>query len=142
MLVVGMGNLSLTESKAHLSLWSLLAAPLWVGADVTKLDPAAMAVLLNHEVIAIDQDVLAIMAKRVPLSKSSREVLATTADSSCNAASFLHPFKGIQCQGFSPLPNASTPAACEAALRASGASQWGLAQQSVSGWQGKSQRPD
>ena len=74
-----------------------------------------MVVLLNHEVIAIDQDVLAIMAKRVPPSNSSREVLAATADSSCNATSFSHRFKGIQCQGFSPLPNASTPTACEAA---------------------------
>ena len=126
MLLVGVGNLSETEWKTHLSLWALLAAPLWVGADITRLDPAAMAVLLNAEVLAIDQDALAIMAKRVPLSNASgagREV--RVAASSCNTTSFSHTFEGIQCEGFSPMENASTLAACAAACCAMNKAQPG-----------------
>ena len=38
------------------------AAPLWMGVDLTKVAPAALEILLNKEVIAIDQDPLGLMA--------------------------------------------------------------------------------
>lgn len=46
------------EQYTHLSLWSLLSAPLLIGCDLTKLDDFTLNVLGNDEVISIDQDPL------------------------------------------------------------------------------------
>lgn len=53
------------EQILHLTHWSMLAAPLIVGCDLTKLDPFTLALLTNDEVIAIDQDPLVRAATRV-----------------------------------------------------------------------------
>jgi len=58
MLEVGSPNLSLAESRAHFSLWCILAAPLMAGNDVRKMSPEIHSILTNQEVIAIDQDPL------------------------------------------------------------------------------------
>jgi alpha-galactosidase len=50
------------EQMLHLSLWSLLAAPLLIGCDLTRLDEFTLALLTNDEVLAIDQDPLGIPA--------------------------------------------------------------------------------
>jgi alpha-galactosidase len=60
---VGWGNLHpsrLTpdEQYTHISLWCLLAAPLLIGCDMTKLDDFTLSLLENDEVLAIDQDAL------------------------------------------------------------------------------------
>ena len=44
------------EQYAHVSLWSLLAAPLIIGADLSTMDNFTLALLNNDEVLAIDQD--------------------------------------------------------------------------------------
>ncbi|MBS1706153.1 MAG: NPCBM/NEW2 domain-containing protein [Armatimonadetes bacterium] len=46
------------EQITHMTLWSMLAAPLLIGCDLTQLDPFTKALLCNREVIAIDQDPL------------------------------------------------------------------------------------
>lgn len=53
------------EQYTHMSLWSLLAAPLQIGSDLTKLDSFTLGLLTNDEVIAIDQDSLGKQATRV-----------------------------------------------------------------------------
>jgi alpha-galactosidase len=58
-------HLSPTEQYTHLSLWSLLASPLLVGCDLTRIDDFTMSLLSNDEVIAIDQDPLGQAAHRV-----------------------------------------------------------------------------
>lgn len=60
---VGWGNshptrLTPDEQYTHISLWSLLSAPLILGCDLEKLDPFTKGLLCNDEVIAIDQDAL------------------------------------------------------------------------------------
>ena len=60
---VGFGNphpthLKPNEQITHLSMWSLLAAPLLIGCDLTRLDPFTKALLTNDEVLDIDQDPL------------------------------------------------------------------------------------
>ncbi len=55
MLEVGNG-MSVTEDKAHFSLWAMLAAPLMAGNDLRKMSKETNAILINKEVIAIDQD--------------------------------------------------------------------------------------
>lgn len=46
------------EQYSHVSLWSLLASPLLIGADLTKLDAFTLSLLTNDEVLAINQDPL------------------------------------------------------------------------------------
>lgn len=46
------------EHYSYMSLWSLMAAPLFFSGDMSKLDAFTVNVLCNHEVIAVDQDVL------------------------------------------------------------------------------------
>jgi alpha-galactosidase len=58
MLEIGNGGMSDDESRTHMSLWALLAAPLLAGNDLTKMTPQTLAILTNREVIAIDQDAL------------------------------------------------------------------------------------
>jgi len=41
-----------------MSLWSLLAAPLLIGCDLTQLDEFTLNLLTNDEVLAINQDAL------------------------------------------------------------------------------------
>jgi alpha-galactosidase len=58
MLEVGNKGLSLGESRAHFSLWCILAAPLMAGNDVRNMSKEVHDILTNSEVIAIDQDPL------------------------------------------------------------------------------------
>ena len=53
------------EYRTHMSLWCLLAAPLLAGNDLTKVSPAALSLLTNPEVIALDQDPAGIQGHRV-----------------------------------------------------------------------------
>jgi len=53
------------EQYTHISLWSLLSAPLLIGCDLSKLDDFTLNLLTNDEVIEIDQDPLGSQAKRL-----------------------------------------------------------------------------
>ena len=65
MLEVGNGGLNDTESRAHFSLWCLLAAPLIAGNDVVHMTPETRKILTNRELIAVDQDPLGKEGSRV-----------------------------------------------------------------------------
>ena len=56
MLEVGNGGMSNDEYRTHVTLWSLLAAPLLAGNDLRSMSADTKAVLMNREVVAIDQD--------------------------------------------------------------------------------------
>jgi len=51
------------EQYSYMSLWSLMAAPLFFSGNMTKLDPFTLNVLCNSEVIDVDQDPLGQQAK-------------------------------------------------------------------------------
>lgn len=65
MLEVGNGGLNAIESRAHFSLWAILAAPLMAGNDIRTMTPEIKAILTNKEVIAIDQDPLGRQGRKV-----------------------------------------------------------------------------
>jgi hypothetical protein len=44
------------EARAHMSLWAIAAAPLVLGADLTRMPQALLDIAGNREAIAIDQD--------------------------------------------------------------------------------------
>jgi alpha-galactosidase len=56
MLEIGNGGMSATEYRTHMSLWSILAAPLLAGNDLRTMSAETQEILCNREVIAIDQD--------------------------------------------------------------------------------------
>jgi alpha-galactosidase len=58
-------TLTADEQYTHISLWSLLAAPLLLGCDLTQLDDFTLNLLTNDEVLAVNQD---------PLGKAARQV--------------------------------------------------------------------
>ena len=63
-LLIGLGKLHPAGERTQMSLWSLEAAPLLAGNDLTHMTPATLALLTNPEVIAVDQDPLGIAARR------------------------------------------------------------------------------
>lgn len=65
MLEVGNGTLTTTESRAHLALWAILAAPLMAGNDVRVMSDEVREILTAAEVVAIDQDPLGRQGRRV-----------------------------------------------------------------------------
>jgi alpha-galactosidase len=70
MLEIGNGDMTDVEYRTHMSLWSMLAAPLLAGNDIRDMTPDTKEILLNREVIAIDQDSLGKQGYRV--SKDGR----------------------------------------------------------------------
>ena len=60
--------LSADEQYSYMSLWCLMAAPLFFSGDMEKLDAFTLNVLCNPEVIAVDQDALGQSARLVKLA--------------------------------------------------------------------------
>ena len=56
MLEIGNGGMTADEYRTHMSLWSLLAAPLIAGNDLSTMTDETKSILMNREVVAIDQD--------------------------------------------------------------------------------------
>ena len=65
MLEIGNGGMTADEYQTHMSLWSLLAAPLLAGNDLRAMSDETKSILTNAEVIAIDQDPDGKPARRV-----------------------------------------------------------------------------
>lgn len=61
-------SLSPDETYSYMSLWSLMAAPLFFSGDMERLDEFTLNVLCNAEIIAINQD---------PLGKQARVIRHT-----------------------------------------------------------------
>ncbi len=62
-------KLSASEQYTHISLWSLLSAPLMLGCDLSKMDAFTYNLLSNDEVLAIDQDALGKGPKKYEIEK-------------------------------------------------------------------------
>lgn len=65
MLEVGNSGLTVPESRAHFSLWCILAAPLMAGNDIRHMSEPIKNILTNKEVIAVDQDSLGKQGRKV-----------------------------------------------------------------------------
>jgi alpha-galactosidase len=85
MLEIGNGGMNEDEYRTHMSLWSILAAPLLAGNDLSEMTPAIREILTNREVIAVDQDTDGVQGRRVtktgdqevwtrPLAKGAKAV--------------------------------------------------------------------
>jgi alpha-galactosidase len=56
------------EQYTQISLWSLVAAPLILSGDITRLDEFTLSLLTNDEIIEVDQDLLGKPGYRVSKS--------------------------------------------------------------------------
>jgi alpha-galactosidase len=82
MLEIGNGGMTADEYRTHMSLWSLLAAPLLAGNDLRSMSEETKSILMNTEVIAIDQDPDAQPVKKIseqgPLVVAARPLMHQT----------------------------------------------------------------
>lgn len=74
MLEVGNGGMQAEEYRSHMSLWSILAAPLMAGNDLSAMTPEILGILTNPEVVAIDQDPAGKQGIRIHPTGSARWV--------------------------------------------------------------------
>ena len=61
MLEVGRG-MSQVEDETHFGMWCMMSSPLLVGCDMTKIPAAALKLMTNKELLAINQDPLGLQA--------------------------------------------------------------------------------
>ncbi len=74
MLEVGNAGLSDTESRAHFSMWAIMASPLITGNDLTTMSETTKETLTNVEVIAVNQDPLGYQGRVVATPSANLEV--------------------------------------------------------------------
>jgi hypothetical protein len=55
-------GMSATQFRTQFSMWAMLAAPLMISDNLTKIGPSSIAAVQNSEVIAIDQDPAGVQA--------------------------------------------------------------------------------
>ena len=72
MLEVGNG-MTVSEDRAHFSMWAMLAAPLLAGNDLRTMSEETRRILTNAEVIAVDQDPLGVQGFRAR-AEGDREI--------------------------------------------------------------------
>ncbi|MBS1701825.1 MAG: NPCBM/NEW2 domain-containing protein [Armatimonadetes bacterium] len=53
------------EQVTHITMWSMLAAPLLLGCDLTRIDDFTLRLITNPDVIDVDQDTMGKAAVRV-----------------------------------------------------------------------------
>ncbi|XP_074618433.1 alpha-N-acetylgalactosaminidase-like [Acropora palmata] len=88
-LIIGDFGLSFEQSKTQFALWSIMASPLIMSNDLRKIPSWAKDILLNSEVIAVNQDKLGKMGRRVQTGQS--EIWARPlADGAVAAVLFSH----------------------------------------------------
>ncbi|HNW76044.1 MAG TPA: putative Ig domain-containing protein [Bacteroidales bacterium] len=63
-------NLTPNEQYTHITLWSMLASPLLIGCDLSRLDPFTLNLLTNDEVLAVNQDPAGRQAVQVQANES------------------------------------------------------------------------
>jgi alpha-galactosidase len=69
-IIGGDSGMTLAETRSQLALWSMMSAPLILSSDLNTLSSAAIAILGNKSVLAIDQDPLGKMATLVQRTPS------------------------------------------------------------------------
>lgn len=64
-LLIGNYGLTISQSKAQMAIWAVLAAPLIMSNKLSSVRPEFKEILQNKEVIKVNQDALGIQGTRV-----------------------------------------------------------------------------
>jgi alpha-galactosidase len=75
MLEIGNGSLTAGEMRVQFSVWSILAAPLLAGNDLSEMTEETASILTNSDIIKLNQDPLGLQAALV-LEQGDVDVLA------------------------------------------------------------------
>jgi len=75
-------GMSATQFRTQLSMWSMLAAPLMVSEDLTRISAASRTALQNSEVIAIDQDPAGVQGRLLSTSGNAQVWVKPLSDGS------------------------------------------------------------
>ncbi len=73
-LVIGNPNITLNHAQSQMAMWSILATPLIMSADLRKIKAEFADILMNRNLIAINQDALGVMGKRILIASSNVDV--------------------------------------------------------------------
>ncbi|MFC1414751.1 NPCBM/NEW2 domain-containing protein [Streptacidiphilus sp. N1-12] len=65
-------GMSAAEAQSQFSMWSMVAAPLIIGSDVTALSDSTVSMLTNREVLAVDQDPLGVQGTAIATTGSTQ----------------------------------------------------------------------
>ena len=67
MLVIGMDGITETMCKSHMAMWCMMNSPLMLGMDLRRVNKGDWMynLITNEDLIALDQDLLGIQAKRI-----------------------------------------------------------------------------
>ena len=79
-------GMSATQFRSQFSMWSILAAPLMISDDLTRISRASLATVSNSAVVAIDQDHAAIQGRLISTSGSGQAWAKPLADGSVAVA--------------------------------------------------------
>jgi alpha-galactosidase len=77
-----------TEYRSQVSLWALMSAPLFVSADIRRINKNTLETLTNPEVIDVDQDVLGNFPQRIGNAGEQEVWVKQMADGSKTVALF------------------------------------------------------
>ena len=77
---IGKSGMSLTESRTHFTLWSLDSAPLLAGTNVADMATQNLAIYLNKDLIALDQDPLGVQVATISNANSQWKLTKPLAD--------------------------------------------------------------
>lgn len=64
-ILAGNFGLSYDEAKAQFALWAIMASPLLMSNDLRQIKREFLDLLKNEKVIAVNQDPLGMMGKRI-----------------------------------------------------------------------------
>ncbi|WP_319429202.1 glycoside hydrolase family 27 protein [Mycobacterium sp. RTGN5] len=59
-------SMTVDEQRTHVSLWAMMAAPLLAGNDIRSMSQETRDILTNRDIIAVDQDGLAVAGHPLP----------------------------------------------------------------------------
>lgn len=65
MLVIGNFGLDVALQRTHMAYWAIMASPLIMSNDLRRISEESKAILMNKNVIAVNQDKLGIMGRRI-----------------------------------------------------------------------------
>lgn len=82
-------RLTPNEQYTHITLWTLLSAPLLIGCDMTQMDEFTLSLLTNDEVLAVNQDPLGKQAARISV-RGELEVWAKDLDDGSKAVGLFN----------------------------------------------------
>jgi alpha-galactosidase len=81
-------SLTADEQYSYVSMWSLMAAPLFFAGDMTALDDFTLGLLCNNEVIDVDQDALGWQGRVIRRSADELILEKTLEDGTVAVGSF------------------------------------------------------